>query len=82
MPRAISVIIIGLTIVFISFFTLLAIFDSLGKLSERCKIENLEFCNRISENKIYVIIIVLIVAGLAFILMFVSYMLIYLRHSK
>jgi hypothetical protein len=54
---------IGLAVVFISVFTLLFIFDSISKLADRCKTENLEICKLLSGFSLAMLFILLLVSG-------------------
>jgi hypothetical protein len=54
---------IGLVIVFVSVFTLLFIFDSLSKIANRCKTENLEICKLLSGFSLAMLFILLLVSG-------------------
>jgi len=56
---------IGLAIVFVSVFTLLFIFDSLSKIANRCKTENLEICKLLSGFSLAMLFILLLVSGFA-----------------
>jgi hypothetical protein len=54
---------IGLIVVFISVFTLLYIFDSLSKIADRCKIENLQICKLLSGFSLAMLFILLLISG-------------------
>jgi len=70
-------VIIGLGVVFISVFMLFYIFDSLQKLSEKCKVPETRtgICERLTGPTEAMIIILLIVAGFIIMIMATAYIL-------
>jgi hypothetical protein len=60
---------IGLVVVFISVFTLLYIFDSISKIADRCKIENLEICKLLSGFSLAMLFVLLFISGFVIIIL-------------
>jgi len=60
-----SKVIIGLAVVFVSVFMLFYIFDTMSKLSEKCKIpeERTQICDKLTGPTEVMIFILLIISG-------------------
>jgi hypothetical protein len=54
---------ISLAVIFISVFTLLYIFDSISKIADKCKTENLEICKLLSGFNLTMLFILLLISG-------------------
>lgn len=69
-----SPVLIGLVVVFVAIFALFYIFDSIGKLAERCKAgETLAICQQLTGFTLSMVIILLIIGGFVIVISAVVY---------
>lgn len=69
-----SPVLIGLVVIFVAIFALFYIFDSLGKLSDRCKAgEKISICDQLSGFTLSMVIILLIIGGFIIVVSSVVY---------
>jgi predicted PurR-regulated permease PerM len=67
---------VSMVIVFVAAFMLFFIFDSLHKISEKCKVEEMDICEKLSGFTISMIIVLLMIGGFIGVIAAVAYILI------